>query len=240
MTNELTRCLLISLAVSSAVSASGDNWPNWRGPNGDGVSSDKNLPLNWSDKENVRWRVDLPGPGNSSPIVWGDRVFVSQYVEKDNRRTLMCLDRASGKVLWQSGINYANREPTQENNPYLWKLDRVKSGMGSGVIHGGDFYTISSDGIAVCLDLSTGKTVWEERLKGPGARGTSWSSMLLAGDKIYVPNQSGDSFVLRASPKFEVLATNSVGEPTNASLAASNDELFLRTDKALWCFANPK
>lgn len=59
--------------------------------------------------------------------------------------------------------------------------------------------------------------------------------MLLADGKIYVPNQSGDVFVLRAAPQFEVLATNSVDEPTNTSLAASDGELFLRTDKSLWC-----
>jgi len=64
--------------------------------------------------------------------------------------------------------------------------------------------------------------------------------MLLADGKIFVPNQSGDVFVLRAGPKFVVLATNSVNEPTNASLAASDGDLFLRTDNRLWCFANVK
>ena len=62
--------------------------------------------------------------------------------------------------------------------------------------------------------------------------------MLLANGKIYVPNQSGDVFVLRADPKFEVLATNSLREPTNASLAASDGDLFMRTDKGLWCLAS--
>ena len=62
--------------------------------------------------------------------------------------------------------------------------------------------------------------------------------MLLADGKIYVPNQAGDVFVLRAAPKFELLATNSVNESTNASLAASDGQLFLRTDKSLWCFAD--
>jgi outer membrane protein assembly factor BamB len=122
----------------------------------------------------------------------------------------------------------------------LWRLDRVKSGMGSGVIHEGHFYTVSQEGIAHCLDLKTGSMVWEERLKGSGAASGSWSSMLLSDGKIYVPNQAGDVFVLRASPKFEVLATNSVGEPTNASLAASDGEVFLRTNQSLWCFAAPK
>lgn len=62
-----------------------------------------------------------------------------------------------------------------------------------------------------------------------------WSVGCLADGKIYVPNQSGDVFVLRAGPQFELLATNSVGESTNASLAASNGQLFMRTDKSLWC-----
>ena len=66
------------------------------------------------------------------------------------------------------------------------------------------------------------------------------ADQLLADGKIYLPNQSGDVFVLRAGPKFELLATNSVGEPTNASLAVSDGELFLRTDKGLWCLANAK
>jgi len=96
---------------------------------------------------------------------------------------------------------------------------------------------MSQDGIAQCLDLKNGETVWEERLEGTGARGSSWSSMLLADGKLYVPNQSGDVFVLKAAPKFEIIATNAVGEPTNASLAASNGQIFMRTDKSLWCFA---
>ena len=119
----------------------------------------------------------------------------------------------------------------------VWRLERMKGAIGSGVIHDGHFFTISQDGIAGCFDLKDGKTIWEERLKGGGSRGGSWSSMLLADGKIYAPNQSGDVFVLRAAPKFEILATNSIGEPTNASLAASDGEVFMRTDKALWCFA---
>jgi outer membrane protein assembly factor BamB len=122
----------------------------------------------------------------------------------------------------------------------LWRLDRVKGAIGSGVIHDGRIYTISSDGIAECFELKTGKSVWQERLAGSGARNGSWSSMLLANGKIYVPNKWGDVFVLRASPKFQVLVTNSVDEPTSASLAASDGELFLRTDNSLWCFANAK
>jgi outer membrane protein assembly factor BamB len=122
----------------------------------------------------------------------------------------------------------------------LWRMERFKSGIGTGVIYKGHLYSMSQDGIASCTELQSGKTVWEERLKSSASRGSSWSSMLLAGDRIYVPNQNGDVFVFRAGPTFELLSTNSVGESTNASLAAADGAIFMRTDKALYCFKEGK
>ncbi len=82
-----------------------------------------------------------------------------------------------------------------------------------------------------------GRQLWLERLKGPGASAETWSSMTLAGDLIYAVNQSGDAFVLRAAPEFELLHTNSLGEYTNSSFAMSDGELFLRTWQGLWCLS---
>src|SRR4051795_9599422 len=107
--------LLILFIVTQALA---ENWPAWRGPQGTGATSEKNLPMHWSANENIRWKVPLPDRGNSTPIVWGDRIFLTQAIEKENRRTLMCLDRASGKLLWQSGATYAEKEPTHDDNPY--------------------------------------------------------------------------------------------------------------------------
>src|SRR6266480_1325126 len=112
------RCFLqpLLLAVLTAsLSALTDNWPQWRGPAGTGVSAEKNLPLHWGTNENVRWRAPLPERGNSTPIVWGPRVFLTQAAE--NRRTVMCFNRADGKLLWQSGVTYAEKEATHESNP---------------------------------------------------------------------------------------------------------------------------
>jgi outer membrane protein assembly factor BamB len=118
----------------------------------------------------------------------------------------------------------------------LWFKARDKQRIGSGVVTGGHLYILNTPGTAQCIDLKTGKTVWEERLVGSTAKGESWSSMLLAGDRIYVPNQASDTFVLRAAPKFEKLAVNTLGDGlNNSTLAASNDDLFLRTHKNLWC-----
>ena len=73
-------------ALITSVSAA--NWPAFRGPDGSGVADEKNLPLRWSTNENVAWRVPLPDRGNSTPIVWGERVFITQATEGGARRRL--------------------------------------------------------------------------------------------------------------------------------------------------------
>jgi hypothetical protein len=120
----------------------------------------------------------------------------------------------------------------------LWHHPKTKQRIGSGVLSGGHIYILNDPGVAECFELESGRLVWEERLKGPAPKSDNWSSMVLAGDRLYAVNQGGDAFVLRASPKFEVLATNSMGEATVSSLAPSDGQLFLRTHKHLWCIAD--
>jgi hypothetical protein len=97
------------------------------------------------------------------------------------------------------------------------------------------------EGFVECVDLKTGRQLWEERLPKQGSKGESWSNTLLVGDRIYAVNQSGDVVVFKAGPKFEVVAVNSVGnEMTNASLVPSNGEFLLRTHKHLWCISETK
>ena len=123
----------------------------------------------------------------------------------------------------------------------LWQTEKHKNRIGAGVIHDGYIYVANMPGVAECIELKTGKRIWEERLPGKGAKGEIWSSAVLSGDKIYVLNQSGDCVIFRASPKFEVLGVNSIGgEMTNGSLAVSEGELFFRTDKHLWCIGSEK
>jgi hypothetical protein len=103
------------IALSGSVSAA--NWPGWRGPEGSGISVEKNLPLHWSTNENVRWRVSLPDPGNSTPVVWGKKVFLTQAINTENRRMVMCLHRGTGRLLWRSGATWAEQEPKVDDNP---------------------------------------------------------------------------------------------------------------------------
>ncbi len=417
----LVPLILLSAFLALPFRATAHNWPNWRGPHLNGSTTEENVPLSWDRTNNVAWRVELPEAGNSSPIIWSNRVFVTQAMEK--RRTLWCIDRDNGKVLWQAGPTYDQPEETYtESNPYctaspvtdgerviaffgsaglyaydfngreLWQTNLGKIshilGSGSSPTLGGDLcyvfvgpgknesmvavdkrtgqvmwrgdgvrpnadeakqiktngppagswstpvlidnagraelvmafafrlggydprngkllwqhpalglqtyvtplftdgmiiatggstshaikppatvgadpekiwtqekgkfrfssgvatdthlYYLSENGLAECWEKSTGRVLWQERLQGPGAKKTTWSSLSKAGNRIYAPNQSGDVFVFAAEPTFRILSTNTVTEPANTSLALAHNSIFFRTDKALWCFRETK
>jgi outer membrane protein assembly factor BamB len=87
-----------ALVLSSALPAHADNWPQWRGPAGDGVCGEKGLPLHWDEKTNVAWKCPLPGEGASTPVVWGDAIFVT--TQDGEELLLLRIDKAGGKVVW--------------------------------------------------------------------------------------------------------------------------------------------
>ena len=415
-----------SLLILSANVSDGANWPAWRGADGSGITAEKDLPVLWSATENVRWKIKLPDRGNSTPITWGGKVFITQGVE--NRRTVTCFDRLNGQQLWQAGPAYDEEERSHATNPQcsaspvtdgerviawfgsagvycydmdgkelwrrdlgkqdhqwgyaaspvidgdlcylnfgpgprsflialdtksgktawqidvpeiqpaersdgftgrtngvigswstpllieangrrelilsfpewlkafdpktgkelwrcgglnpliytspsyangvvvamggfqgvsigvkpggngdvtdthrLWRTERHKNRLGAGVIRDGHIYVVNIPGVAECVELSTGKRIWEERLPGKGAKTEVWSAAVLAGDNVYVVNQSGDCVIFKASPKFEVVGVNSIGnEMTNGSLAVSDGEIFIRTYEHLWCIGTDR
>ena len=98
-------CLLLS-----------ENWPNWRGPSGDGISTEKGIPTTWSATENIDWKVEIPGNGHSSPIVWGNKVFLTSSLNKKNKRILLCLDRHSGQTIWQRDVVQSPPETIHQLN----------------------------------------------------------------------------------------------------------------------------
>ena len=81
-----------------------DNWPRFRGPTGQGTSTEKNLPVSWSLSENLAWRVAVPGIGWSSPIVWEDRVFLTSATEDGASGHVICIDRHGGEILWDKEV----------------------------------------------------------------------------------------------------------------------------------------
>lgn len=82
----------------------GENWPGWRGASGDGISVEKGVPTQWSSTENIAWKSAIPGEGHSSPVIWGDRVFITTCLSDREERVLLCLDRRTGKSVWQQVV----------------------------------------------------------------------------------------------------------------------------------------
>lgn len=161
--------LSLPLLLLTAAVASADNWPAWRGPTGQGVSAETNLPTKWSATENVKWKVALPDQGNSTPVVWGDKVFVTQAANKTQwppknnagpataeTRTLLCFRRADGKELWRATVEYKQPEWTHGTNPFC-SASPATDGKRVVVSHG-------SAGV-FCYDLD-GKELWRRDL-GP-------------------------------------------------------------------------
>src|SRR5437867_10099791 len=97
--------------------AAAENWPCWRGPRLDGTSVEQEIPIHWSATSNIVWKATLPGSGHASPIVWADKVFTVAALSTQER-ILLCLDRNSGKVLWQKTVLTAPLEGKHELNSH--------------------------------------------------------------------------------------------------------------------------
>jgi outer membrane protein assembly factor BamB len=403
-----TSVALVLLLFCCATVPAAD-WPGWRGPDGQGHCAEKGLPLTWNKTENVKWKVPLAESGNSTPIVWGDRILLTQANKGGSVRSLLCFARADGKLQWQKDVSYSEKErnwneawysnasPVTDgerivvsfasagmycydfdgkelwsrtdlgkfehqfgngSSPVLygdlailwcgpnegkgrnsllavekktgktvWEQDEkggswgtplitkvkdqdqlilgmpkqlkgydpktgkelwfcdgltdlvytsalyskgiavamsgyngsalaVKLGgsgditkdrlwhhpkniqrVGSGIIVGEHIYILEETGVPHCYELATGKEVWE--MDKP-TLGSSWSSMVHADGRLYILTQKGDTHVLAASPKYELLATNKLGESTNASIVISDGVIFIRTAKNLWCIEEKK
>ena len=155
----------VGLALLCRYGAQGaDSWPQWLGPHGNGVSDAKSIPTRWDEKTNVLWRTDLEGLGNSSPVVCGDRVFLTGWTPAEDRRRpretfALCVDRLTGRRLWRTQVPILSmprgRKPHRDNG---WATPtaatdgkRVVVAFGTGTI--------------ACIDVD-GKLLWTKDL-GP-------------------------------------------------------------------------
>lgn len=403
---------LVLLPASPAVpaglpkAANGD-WPWWRGPTLDGTSRDRRAPMKWSATENVVWKTKVPGRGHSSPIVCGDRVFLTTADESAKRQSVLAFDRKTGKPLWNTVAHeggFPNKNPKNSHasatpacdgkqvycaflnhdalhvtatdldgkivwqkkagafrsqhgygaSPVLygslvivsgdslkdcflaaldaasgkvvWRAKRKASGRngdyatptvatlagraqliltgmgevtsydpetgkrlwwcagpsevtactpacGEGLVfatggfpeknllairansrgdvtesqvvwrtrsgvsyvpsplyHAGRLYVVNDTGVVTCFDAAKGKQLWQDRLAGAFT-----ASPVLVGDHLYATNEAGKTYILKAGPKFDVVATNSIGEHVLATPAVCGGQLFLRTDRHLYC-----
>ncbi len=413
----LTITVLAHLGLHTICLAA-ENWPRFRGPTGQGETSSTDLPTKWSATENIAWKTPIPGDGWSSPIVYGDRIFLTSTTDDGESCRVICIDRAGGAIVWNREVfrqspkkkerenSYATPTPVTDgervfavfgdgsfaavdyegktawtnreakfysqhglgaspilyrdllimtfdgsqetgelrigwqlpwdksyvialdkrtgkerwktprgtsriahltpavlreegrpdlilsaagdvvqtfdprNGAIVWTVDSKGEGVvPSPVIGDGLVFTISGfmkhrirtirtggkgnvtathiewddnqavsripsmiykkpylfsitdrGGIAVCREAKTGTIVWRERIGGD-----YYPSPILSSDKIYFLSRTGETVIVRAGPKFEILARNSIDEPCQASPAVYGRQIFVRSEKNLFC-----
>lgn len=172
--------LVATIGMGMAVLVSGlkaENWPQWRGPAFNGSTTETDLPTTWSTTENVAWSTPLPGPSGSTPIVWGDHVFVSSPDQQKNLN-LLCLDRRNGKVRWQKQVSVGDKTVGRNN---MTSPSPVTDGKAVYALYG------TSDLAAYDFE---GNELWKRNLgKDYGRFSIMWlygSSPLLYDGKLFV------------------------------------------------------
>jgi len=168
--------LILAVALSPLAAAADQNWPQFRGPSGDGHARATGLPLTWSETENIRWKTPIHGRGWSSPVVWEDQIWMTTATEDGKQMFAVCVARDSGKVLQDIRVFTGHRlQEIHTLNSYASPTPVIEAGR--VYVHFGTYGT-------ACLNTATGKTVWERRdlncdhFRGPG------SSPVLFGDLL--------------------------------------------------------
>ncbi len=147
------RLLLVGILLSTAACAAapaGDPWPGFRGPTGQGISEDSAPPLEWSAESNVLWKTAIPGEGWSSPVVWGDRVFVTTTLDGGTKCRVLALDRTAGRILWDTPVFEQAALRKEGKNSYATPTPCTD---------GERVYAVFGEGGAAALDLD-GKLLW--------------------------------------------------------------------------------
>lgn len=144
---------MMSMPLTVILLLGAQDWAGWRGPKGDGTSAETGFPTRWSPTENVKWKVPIPGKGHSSPVVVGERLFLTTCIEDSGERKLLCLSTSDGGLLWEKTLVTAPLERKHGLNSFASSTP-VSDGKRVWVafLEGSKFQVF-------CLDLE-GKLVW--------------------------------------------------------------------------------
>jgi outer membrane protein assembly factor BamB len=193
----MTRALAhSSLAVTVALTGwmstflSAEPWPCWRGPRGDGTCLETRIPANW-DPTNALWRIEVPGQGHASPVVWGNRICTATALPSSQERVLLCFDRADGKLLWQQAVVHGPLEKLHPENSYASSTPATDGKSVYATFRVGD------DIVVAAHDLASGRQLWLSR---PGTHAGEWGynnePVLYDGKVIVDADSKGDSFLV--------------------------------------------
>lgn len=166
----------VLLALNQLTSAAEGDWPQWRGPASDGHSAERNVPVKW-DASSVVWKCELPGSGQSSPVIAGNRIFLTAALESGRQRVVFCVDRETGRIAWQEIVWSGEPEKSHAMNGWASATcatdgQHVVGFFGQGGLHG--------------LDVA-GKKLWSKDLGQFGGPWGAGASPLIVG-KLVIQN----------------------------------------------------
>ena len=202
----------ISVAIVVTTATLSANWPSWRGPAADGVSTEKNLPVRWSPTENIAWKLQLPQWSGATPVIWGETIFLNVAEADGNALSLWAVNRANGEVLWKRHLSGGNNKQRKQN-----------MSSPSPVTDGRTVWVMTGTGFLKAFDFS-GRELWVRDIqKDHGRFGLNWgyaSSPLLFEGDLFVPVLHGmktddPSYLLRIDGKSGQTKWR-VERPTNA------------------------
>ena len=183
---------LTTVLTVSASSAAGENWPAWRGPSLNGVSSEKDLPVRWGTEENIVWKLEMPDWSGSTPIIWREKIFLNVAASEEIQ--LWCIDRNTGVPIWKKHVSDGNHRQRKQN-----------MSSPSPVTEGQNVYVMTGTGILTAFNFD-GDQLWRRDIQEDyGPFGLNWgyaSSPLLVEDGLFVQVLHGmrtddPSYVLR-------------------------------------------
>lgn len=199
-----SRFVFFVCATATITAQAADNWASFRGGNADAKSPDSKIPTTWSQSQNLKWKCPLPGAGSSSPVVWGDKIFVTSYsgVGRDGGslndlvRHLLCIDRNTGKVLWEKKVSSQANEDS-----YRGYLTEHGYASNSPVTDGEFVYAFFGKSGVYAFDMN-GEEQWKVGVgtESSNRRWGSAASLRLHEDKLIV-NAAEESVSVRALNK---------------------------------------
>lgn len=182
--------LLVAFVLPFSSGFAAENWPGWRGPRGDGSVNAPNLPVEWSLESDLRWKVELPGIGHSSPIIWQDRIFVVTAIEESSERILQCFDRESGGEIWRKTVLEAPFED----------IHRLNSRASSTPATDGELVYVSfldEEQMFIAAYNFAGDQVWEARPGVFSSKHGYCSSPILWEDKVIINgDHDGEAYIV--------------------------------------------
>lgn len=176
----LTSVTFATAVVLGCTRLPAEDWPRFRGPTGEGISAEANPPTHWSETQNLVWKADVPGEGWSSPIVWGERVFVTTATEQGHSCRVISLDRASGKVLWN--VEVFQQTPTRKEGKNSYATP-------TPVTDGQNVYAVFGEGGMAAVTFA-GKVLWTNVEYPFYSRHGLGASPILYRDSLILPHDA--------------------------------------------------